>query len=150
MGLDMYLHRDVYISGTKPGDKIVVKDADNKVKKKIHITRSCPGIHIREPLAYWRKANAIHKYLLSCAGKDDDGGEAWLYGHHLKQLKEICREVLNNHELAKDKLPTCEGFFFGSTEYDEYYFEQLEKTIEMIDDIEDLSDYDCIVYTPSW
>ena len=149
MGLDMYLHRDVYV-GTENGDKIVVKSANNKVKKKIIIHRDLPGIHIREPLAYWRKANAIHRYLLECAGAEDNGNEAWLYGHHLKQLRDVCQEVLNNHDLAKEKLPTKEGFFFGSTEYDEYYFEQLQKTIEMIDAIDDLREYDTIVYTPSW
>lgn len=149
MGLDMYLHRDVFIH-TVDGDKVVVKGSDNKVKKKITIHRDLPGIHIREPLAYWRKANAIHKYLLGCAGKDDDGSEAWLYGHHLKQLKEICQEVLDNHDLAKEKLPTCDGFFFGSTDYDDYYFEQLRKTITMIDAIDNLNEYDAIIYTPSW
>ena len=149
MGLDMYLHRDVFIH-TVDGDKVVVKGDDNKIKKKIKIHRELPSIHIREPLAYWRKANAIHKYLLGCAGKEDDCSEAWLYGHHLKQLKEICQEVLDNHDLAKDKLPTCDGFFFGSTEYDDYYFEQLRKTITMIDAIDNLNEYDVIVYTPSW
>lgn len=149
MGLDMYLHRDVYVN-TKSGDKVVVKDADNKIKKKITIHRDLPGVHIREPLAYWRKANAIHRYFLECAGAEDNGNEVWLYGHHLKLLKEICQEVLNNHDLAAEKLPTKEGFFFGSTEYDDYYFEQLERTIELIDDIDELSDYDAIVYTPSW
>lgn len=149
MGLDMYLHRDVFIS-TIGGDKIVIKGSDNKIKKKIKIHRNTPGVHIREPIAYWRKANAIHRYLLGCIGKVDDGSEARLYGWHIKKLKEICQEVLDNHDLAKEKLPTQEGFFFGSTEYDDYYFEQLQKTIEMIDDIDNLCEFDTIVYTPSW
>ena len=32
--------------------------------------------------------------------------------------------------------PTHEGFFFGSTEYDEYYFADLESTIEQLEDVE--------------
>ena len=36
MGLDMYLHRDVYVH-SQEGQKIVVKDENNKVKKKIII-----------------------------------------------------------------------------------------------------------------
>lgn len=149
MGLDMYLHRNVYVN-TSIGDKVVVKNENNKVKKKIIIRRNLTGVHIREPLAYWRKANAIHRYLLECAGAEDNCQEVWLYGYNLKQLREVCQEVQNNHKLAPEKLPTQEGFFFGSTEYDDYYFEQLQKTIEMIDAIEDLGEYDAIVYTPSW
>ena len=37
-------------------------------------------------------------------------------------------------KLAEELLPTQEGFFFGNTEYDEYYLEMLEDTIRIIDD----------------
>ena len=37
-------------------------------------------------------------------------------------------EVLNNHSKAAELLPTSKGFFFGSQDYDEWYFRELEDT----------------------
>ena len=42
--------------------------------------------------------------------------------------------VENAEEIAKI-LPTQDGFFFGSIEYDEYYMDDIYKTIEMIEKI---------------
>lgn len=33
--------------------------------------------------------------------------------------------VLSDHTVADEILPTCSGFFFGSTEYDELYYDKL-------------------------
>ena len=70
----------------------------------------------------------------------------WLYGWVRRKLKlpklENCEHyklhrsmindliddittVLSDHSLAKKLLPTEDGFFFGSTEYDDWYFEDL-------------------------
>jgi len=45
--------------------------------------------------------------------------------------------------------PTSSGFFFGGTEYDEYYQQQVSETIEMITDLlkEEGGDY---YYQASW
>lgn len=149
MGLDMYLRREHYIH-TEPGYKVVVKKPDNKVIKRVIIKNADFGLRILEPVGYWRKANAIHQYLLGCAGAEPDAQEAWVYGHQLKTLKEDCETVLKDHSKAKELLPTCDGFFFGSTEYDDYYFEQLQKTIDIIDEIDDIADYELFQYCPSW
>lgn len=45
-----------------------------------------------------------------------------------KELLDRCNKVLSNHDLAEELLPTKEGFFFGSTEYDDYYYEQVQHT----------------------
>jgi hypothetical protein len=37
-----------------------------------------------------------------------------------------------DEEFSKANLPTTSGFFFGSTEYDEYYYSDVEHTIGMI------------------
>jgi hypothetical protein len=41
--------------------------------------------------------------------------------------------VLDNNALAEEYLPTHSGFFFGSTEYDEWYFNDLKLTVEIVD-----------------
>jgi hypothetical protein len=35
--------------------------------------------------------------------------------------------------LADELLPSADGFFFGSTNYDEWYFKDLTNTIEIIE-----------------
>lgn len=40
-------------------------------------------------------------------------------------------QVIANPEVAHALLPTQEGFFFGGTDYDEFYIQDLEHTIEI-------------------
>lgn len=72
-------------------------------------------------------------------------------GGVLQDLKDICKQILEDHSLAEELLPTREGFFFGSYEYDEDYFQDLEDTVKAIDeiDLEDISDCD-LFYNASW
>jgi cobyrinic acid a,c-diamide synthase len=41
-------------------------------------------------------------------------------------------KVIEDSTLAQELLPTCEGFFFGGTDYDEYYYNDLVETKEML------------------
>ena len=41
-------------------------------------------------------------------------------------------KVIENASVAKELLPTQSGFFFGSTEYDEYYLEDVIQTRDML------------------
>jgi len=45
----------------------------------------------------------------------------------------LCKRVIENKDLAAIHLPTESGFFFGSTEYDDWYYQDLTETIEIID-----------------
>lgn len=49
------------------------------------------------------------------------------------ELRETCSAVLADHNKAEELLPTGSGFFFGGTDYDEYYFQDLEETVAIID-----------------
>jgi hypothetical protein len=59
--------------------------------------------------------------------------------------------------VAKDLLPTAAGFFFGSTDYDEYYMDDILHTIEVLE-AELKIDYHAVgvyepdeyIYRPSW
>ena len=54
--------------------------------------------------------------------------------------------------VAERLLPTQGGFFFGSTDYDEYYIEDLKRTIEIIDNVLATTDFkkEMIYYVSSW
>jgi hypothetical protein len=47
-------------------------------------------------------------------------------------------------------LPTASGFFFGSTEYDEYYFEELERTERELNELLRDKTWDYLEYQASW
>lgn len=57
-----------------------------------------------------------------------------------------------NTTIAEELLPTCEGFFFGGTDYDQWYAADIYDTIEILERI--LSDFDfenyTLLYSASW
>ena len=69
----------------------------------------------------------------------------------IKKLVESCKEVLKDHSKAFTLLPTCKGFFFGNTEYDDVYFDKVKCVLsdmqELLRFMEDNPD-SVIVYHP--
>lgn len=51
-----------------------------------------------------------------------------------EELLDRCEKVLEDHSKAKKLLPTMEGFFFGSTEYDDYYFDDVKEVRDFLRD----------------
>ena len=105
-------------------------------------------------VAYWRKANMIHKYFVDkCTKGVNDCREVWVPKDVLEDLVKRCREVITSPEKAEDILATQSGFFFGSTEYNEDYMRDLENTVEMLEPIiaflKEHKEYD-VVYGASW
>jgi hypothetical protein len=44
-------------------------------------------------------------------------------------------EVFSDTSVAEELFPSASGFFFGGTEYGEYYLEQVGKTIELVESL---------------
>jgi hypothetical protein len=153
MGLDMYLQRKTYVKNWdyhKPEEKhkITIK-LGGKTRKDINPDKIS---HIVEEVGYWRKANQIHAWFV----KNVQEGVDNCLNHYVsrKQLQELLNICLKINESPKDAallLPVCNGFFFGSTEYNDEYFQDIKDTIEIlqpiIDNNEDNSDYK---YSSSW
>ena len=114
MGLDMYLMQ--------------------RIKKEEHIEDT------NVELVYWRKANAIHKFFTDFNEQYDSCETIEVTKDMLGQLLDRCTMVLEDRSRADELLPTTEGFFFGTTKYDDWYFDKLKNTIEEITPI--LSDGD--------
>jgi len=101
--------------------------------------RACPG----EPKGvtcealYWRKANAIHAWFVTYVQDGvDECQEHDVSSAQLTELRDTIREVLTDPvKNAPELLPTQKGFFFGSTDYDEYYIEQLRDTEKRLTDL---------------
>ena len=133
--------------------------------------------YIVEEAAYWRKSNSIHNFFVQeVQGGTDDCGEYYVKNEVLQRLVEFCKEdikyleslpyqletytdfiskqekqykVYENVDEYKINLEPTSGFFFGSTEFDEFYVDDLKKTVEMIEPLleDKSSDY---YYTSSW
>lgn len=104
-------------------------------------------------IASWRKANAVHKWFVdNVQGGVDDCGEYKVTKEQLIQLHNECNQVLNNSSLAESLLPTFPGFFFGGTDYYEWYYNDLRNTVQIIDEILEYKSYclDDLYYSSSW
>lgn len=138
MGLDMYLTRSWYIGAQYDFNEIAGEINITERGKRIPINFE-KVTTIREEAAYWRKANEIHKWFVdNCQDGEDDCREAWVSHEQLQELLDICKTILNAPEsqrnrLAEELLPTQRGFFFGSTEYDEWYYEDLKYTVKTLE-----------------
>ena len=119
---------------------------------------------IMEQIGYWRKANHIHNWFVEHVqgGVDDCGYHEEVTKETLEWLLDVCQEVLDSCELvngvlvdssiAEEMLPTQYGFFFGSQEYDEYYVEDIKKTIDIITKALETTNFETqmIYYVSSW
>ena len=66
-------------------------------------------------------------------------------------IYEVGKTVIDT-SLAEALLPTASGFFFGGTDYDEYYVKDLEYTIELCHRLLETTDFDkeMLAYISSW
>jgi len=134
MGLDMYLTAERYLWGS--GDN-TDKDVKAAIQKMMPETAGMEVKTVSIEAMYWRKANAIHKWFVDTLQEGvDECQTTRLEWDSLVQLRALCQSVLADHSIAPDVLPAGGGFFFGNTEYDEWYFDTLERTVEGIDRIE--------------
>lgn len=104
-------------------------------------------------VAYWRKANAIHNWFVSNFATVDDCTPISLTKQDLVDLRELCMKVLEVHteDYAQEMLPPAEGFFFGSTGIDDWYWGNLEDTIALLNTALDESVDDAMFeYQASW
>lgn len=147
MGLDMYLYKATYIGG---------KYDFNNVSGNVDIFKNDERLpidiktieYILEEKAYWRKANAIHRWFVdSVQGGIDNCGMYYVSANRLLDLVDTCKKVLADHELAEKLLPTQEGFFFGNTSYEQDYFDDLQHTVDALSDVKEGEEY---YYHSSW
>lgn len=101
---------------------------------------------LNELLSLCRKikstANLVdgHVYNGSHVGADTNG--EWVDDY-------IEGKVIENPEILEKLLPTREGFFFGSTAYDQYYLQDIDSTIAQLEAALTL-EFKEFVYQSSW
>ena len=87
-------------------------------------------------VAYWRKANQVHAWFVKhVQGGVDNCEEYYVTRDQLQLLLDTCKIIMLDKDSAKDLLPVQEGFFFGNYEYNEYYFSDIQDTIDQLESI---------------
>lgn len=145
MGLDMYL----------TGKRYLHDDAENKaVNSNVDLGQGDFTINeVCIDVGYWRKANMIHQWFVENVQNNEDECRI----HHvpresLKKLYNLCYDIYKDKNVnkAQEVLPTQSGFFFGSTQYDDDYFEDIKLTIDIIDKALKLDERWDFYYQSSW
>lgn len=151
MGLDCYLTAKKYVSSYESENANLIEAVANASVKGLS---SLGGLKYLEcEAASWRKANQIHRWFVDNVQEgEDDCRTYYVERGKLTELLDSCKKVKENPSLSEHLLPTQGGFFFGGTEYDENYMEDIEGTIEALEklvDNEDLADWS-FYYRASW
>ena len=150
MGLDMYLRAKRYLRSYDDEDLSTIKAiADLNIKGTV-------GMEPKEvsfSAMYWRKANHIHAWFVDNVQDGEDDCQP--YDVSIEQLRELlalCKQALEDKGSAPDLLPRCSGFFFGSDEYDKWYYESLQETVDRLGQIlsADGADHLDFEYQSSW
>jgi hypothetical protein len=179
MGLDMYLYRREWIPFDHRGSVRLVR-TDTAVEEKAPAPLGELTYALFQ-VAYWRKANAIHRWFVENVQDGVDNCASYYVSRsQLETLKDLCAKVLAAsrlvegvvtngyhykngtkepiHELgrvladaesAQELLPTQDGFFFGSTDYDEWYYDDIRDTRDQLATVL-AGTADDFVYWSSW
>ena len=153
MGLDMHLTRKFYVKNwdhMKDDEKHEISILKGGVPSGIPTERIC---YIETEEVYWRKANAIHKWFVDNVQDGvDECQNSYVSRENLEDLLADVTKALDDKDVpdAERILPTGSGFFFGSTDYDQWYYEDLERTKRELERILSEPDIGEFYYHASW
>ena len=103
----------------------------------------------------YRKVNFLRGWMIrnTSLTENDNCKEVTVPLERLKELLKNCNDVLNNHDKADELLPSHSGFFFGTYDYDEWYFRGVEQVRDDLNEIIKIDmeyDIEFITYSDWW
>jgi hypothetical protein len=125
-------------------------------------------LKVEQEIAYYRKANFLIPFFEAMSNQRVENcvylpvNQNWI-----EELQERCKTLLDLIEVDKledeeykipkkaiekayELLPTQEGFFFGNTNYDEYYFMKVHNVYKscpaILEEFDKLEDGECIAF----
>ena len=183
MGLDMYLEGSfstrAYVSPTDADYEAMREGEEVKVEKSRELKNALDAIGFENapiqhqfnhfqyvfPICTWRKANAIHKFFVDEVQDGNDNCERhYVPRETLEELVDRITTILDiktpvaREMKAEELLPTdIEGCFFGSKEYDDWYYKDLEETKKILEKVFEYEKnaeagkcFDSFYYQSSW
>lgn len=165
MGLDMYLHAKKYVEkvnwqALRDNEELSYESPEviNPLWKNIvdvadmsDVATDIYGVNVEVTCAYWRKANQIHKWFVDNVQRGvDDCGDYYVSHEKLQALLDLVNRALA--ERNPTLLSPQGGFFFGSTDIDEWYWQDLKNTKTKLERIFALPEMSKLsfYYTSSW
>ena len=147
MGLDITFYKAKRLKDNETKERLeeirkaldaeYIKSIDERNSKLIkELEEEKENINPWNEVAYFRKVN----FLIPFFGYEENCSNIEIDKYQVEDLIEACKEVLANHDKASFLLPTQEGFFFGSTDYDDWYFDDVESVKTTFESI--LEDFD--------
>jgi hypothetical protein len=107
--------------------------------KSVMLRRADDRFVVMLQVAYWRKANSIHRWFVEKIqdGVDECEPSRPITATELQELVAACEKGLaafaaGDVKLAGDTVSPMSGFFFGSTEVNSYWADDLSTTIAKI------------------
>lgn len=136
MGLDMYLEKKRFFFSKNTRKKLVDNNTEFDGLKEV--------TYVDSPEIYWRKFNALHNWFVNNVQDGDDNCQP--HSVSIENIQEILQILIkiktandaykegrldegDRDKICKDLLPPTEGFFFGNTDLDDYYFDDVEYSI---------------------
>jgi hypothetical protein len=156
MGLDMYLSAKRYLWSDK--DKAISTQVGEIIGVEGDQQRRFNGssLVVKEislEAMYWRKANAIHGWFVEVVQDGEDNCKEYEVDRsQLETLRDLCKDILEHPDAERDAdLEPTAGFFFGSYEKDEWYYKDLQDTVDGLSKVlEELPDDYSFSYHASW
>lgn len=88
----------------------------------------------RSEIGYFRKVNFLVKFFEKKGFDVSNQTPLAIKREDAEELLSKCEKVLWDHSKGPELLPTMSGFFFGSTDYDDYYYEDVEAVRDYVKD----------------
>ncbi len=147
MGLDMYLYARKSFSDYRPKEK----EISTKIKELVGFPEDSDHMIIMAEVMYWRKANQIHQWFVeNVQDGNDNCGEYYVSRDDIEKLILACDTAWTNKDSSI--LPPKSGFFFGNTEVDDWYWEEIQETSKRLRAILDdpMLQTSSLYYSSSW
>lgn len=139
-------------------DPELASDLELCRKENAELDAEKPASWNAEEYHYWRKFNALHGYIVNTFADGVDECQTIEIGKDgvakiVSALKKTLRMLKSKKGFDADELPVkpVGGFFFGSTDIDDYYKSNVEDAIKVFSELyESLADDETVFYEASW
>lgn len=134
MGLDMYLTGKLFVGGEYAHRKVsgnIKIEQDETVLIDTDCMKNIKDVVFS--IGYWRKANQIHSWFVrECQYGRDECQETHVRREDLRRLLSLCVNAKENND-PQELMPQS-GFFFGNTEVNQMYWQDIDDTIRILND----------------
>ena len=137
MGLDIYFHKTKRSEWNEVKSKIeAFNELPEEEQTKQYESETYPTKDFNpDDIGYFRKVN----FLMSFFDYDGNCEYKEIAKCELEDLRDACAEISKmepiNKERCAELLPTQSGFFFGNTDYNEWYFDDVKEMFVWVDGV---------------